>query len=217
MVVPLGARAFQKLCFGDRNERVVAVVKGKEIGFETFEREVSARAAKLCEAPLVGVVENIEKPGNLGAIIRSADGAGVGGLIVVSNDYDLYNPNVIRNSLGAIFHMPIIVSDPGTSLEWLRAGRYQRATALCDDSIPYSRLDYTRPTAIILGTEAVGLTPVWSEESEIDRNYDLLKKIRLPMLGVADSLNVSNAAAIFFYEARRMRGESRLIVGSSSD
>ena len=209
--IPLGQSAFDKLRFGDRDEGVVAVFDARSSSLDELDELVTRRAAERDEQALVGVVEDVEKPGNLGAILRSADGAGVHGLVVASNrgDYDVFNPNAIRSSLGAIFHVPVAVASPAETLAWLRRRGVQCATALCDESVPYTQLDYTRPTAIILGTEADGLTPVWSEETEEDAARALLQKVRLPMLGVADSLNVSNAAAIFFYEARRTRMASR--------
>ena len=205
--IPLGRAAFEKLSFGDRDEGVVAIVEARTATLEELDTMIAARAADRGEAPLVAVVEDVEKPGNLGAILRSADGAGVHALVVASTrgEHDVFNPNAIRSSLGAIFHIPIAVASPSEVLAWLRVGGYQRATALCDESTPYTQIDYTRPTAIILGTEADGLTAIWSEETPDDVERALLQKVRLPMLGVADSLNVSNAAAIFFYEARRVR------------
>ena len=92
-------------------------------------------------------------------------------------------------------------------LIWLRKNRIQRVTALCDESVSYLQIDYSRPTSIILGSEAQGLTALWSNQTAEDVEFDLLKKTRLPMLGVADSLNVSTAAAVFFYETRRFRSQ----------
>ena len=101
--------------------------------------------------------------------------------------------------------MPIVVAPADETLAWLRERKIQRATALCDEAIPYVQIDYRLPTAIILGSEAQGLSEAWACETVEDAKYSLLQRIRLPMLGIADSLNVSNAAAILFYEARRVR------------
>ena len=205
-VIPLSEPAFDKVRFGDRNEGIVAVARAKFSRLDDLDAILAARKESTGEEPLVAVVENIEKPGNLGAILRSADGAGVDALVVVSDlGCDVYNPNVVRASLGAVFHVPVAVADAENVLNWLRERKFQRATALCDESIEYHQLNYSLPTAIILGSEADGLTPPWSQETDVDRQYALLKKVRLPMLGVADSLNVSNAAAVLFYEARRSR------------
>lgn len=203
--IPLATGAFEKIGFGDRDEGIVVVARAKTTTLDALDSSLSEKSAKTGESPLVAVIEGVEKPGNVGAILRSADGAGVDALIVAAPDYDLYNPNAIRSSLGAIFSVPTVVAAAEEVLDWLRRRKIQRATALCDDSIPYSRLDYRRPTAIVLGSEADGLTEIWATETSEDAADGTLKKVRLPMLGIADSLNVSNAAAVFFYEARRVR------------
>lgn len=202
--IPVSATVFAKIVFGERNEGVVGVVRSKTTTLTQLEEIFEKKDSKL-EAPLIGVIEGVEKPGNVGAILRSADGAGIHALMIAAESYDVFNPNAIRGSLGAIFNIPIVVAPAKSLLAWLRTHKIQRATALCDESIPYSSLDYTRPTAIVLGSEAEGLTKDWAVESQEDRENTLLQKIRLPMLGIADSLNVSNAAAILFYEARRVR------------
>lgn len=203
--IPLATGAFEKIGFGDRDEGIVVVARAKTTTLDSLDSLLSKKSAKTGESPLVAVIEGVEKPGNVGAILRSADGAGVDALIVAAPDYDLYNPNAIRSSLGAIFSVPTVVAAAEEVLDWLRRRKIQRATALCDDSIPYSRLDYRRPTAIVLGSEADGLTEIWATETSEDAADGTLKKVRLPMLGIADSLNVSNAAAVFFYEACRVR------------
>ncbi len=203
--IPLSTGAFEKIGFGERDEAVVAVVRAKTTTLDALDSLLSVKSEKTGEAPLIAVIEGVEKPGNVGAILRSADGAGLDALIVAAPDFDLFNPNAIRSSLGAIFSVPTVVAAAPDVLAWLRRRKIQRATALCDDSIPYPQLDYRRPTAIVLGSEADGLTEIWVTETPEDAADGLLKKARLPMLGIADSLNVSNAAAVFFYEARRVR------------
>ena len=203
--IPLSSRAFEKIVFGDRNEGVVAVVKSKTSSLEELDAFLEKKSRKTGESPLLAVLEGVEKPGNVGAVLRSADGAGVDALLIAASEFDVFNPNAVRASLGAVFHTPIVVAPAQTLLTWTRERKIQRATALCDQAIPYVQLDYCLPTAIVLGSEANGLSDAWSTESREDVEMGLLKKIRLPMLGVADSLNVSNAAAILFYEARRVR------------
>ncbi len=204
-LIPTASAAFNKIAFGDRNEGIVAVVRTKTMLLEDLSCFLANKYLGSSETSLLGVLEGVEKPGNVGAILRSADGAGVDALLIAADDYDVFNPNAIRASLGAIFHIPVVVSPATKILEWLRENHFQRVTALCDESVSYLQPDYRRPTAIILGSEAYGLTPVWSTTTEMDDREALLTKIRLPMLGVADSLNVSNAAAVLFYEARRVR------------
>lgn len=206
--VPLSEKAFSKIRFGDRDERVIAIVRSNLLPLNRLGEFLERRRFETGEEPLIAVVEGVEKPGNIGAILRSADGAGVGALIIAASEYDVFNPNAIRGSLGSIFHVPIVVAPADKTLEWLRDNRIQRATTLCDEAIPYFEPDYCRPTAIVLGSEAEGLSEQWSRESAADAERGLLKRVRLPMLGVADSLNVSNAAAILFYEARRARSSS---------
>ena len=208
-LVPTSSAAFSKIAFGDRNEGLVAVVRAKTMSLETLSSFFAKKLSESSETPLLGVLEGVEKPGNVGAILRSADGAGIDALLIAADDYDVFNPNAIRASLGAIFHIPVVVAPATKILEWLRENLFQRVTALCDESVSYLQPDYRRPTAIILGSEAYGLTTAWSTTTEIDNREALLTKIRLPMLGVADSLNVSNAAAILFYEARRVRSTSK--------
>ncbi|MDO5308130.1 MAG: TrmH family RNA methyltransferase [Planctomycetia bacterium] len=204
-VIPLRTDAFTKIGFGDRNEGVIAVAHTQTTELSQLETVLNERSKDSGQAPLLGVIEGVEKPGNVGAIIRSGDGAGIHALLIATERFDVFNPNVIRASLGAIFHMPIVVDSSENIVAWLRRYKVQRATALCDEALQFHQLDYRRPTAIILGSEAYGLTDLWAQETSEDKQFDLLKKIRLPMLGIADSLNVSNAAAVLFYQARCAR------------
>lgn len=203
--IPLSSNAFEKLSFGDRDEGVIAVVKSKLRTLDELGSLLAEKRKTEGEEPLLGIVEGVEKPGNIGAMLRSGDGAGLDAFIIAGDNFDVFNPNAIRGSLGAIFHMPIVVAPADETLAWLRERKIQRATALCDEAIPYVQIDYRLPTAIILGSEAQGLSEAWACETVEDAKYSLLQRIRLPMLGIADSLNVSNAAAILFYEARRVR------------
>jgi TrmH family RNA methyltransferase len=147
--------------------------------------------------PLVAVLEGVEKPGNLGAVLRSADAAGVSAVIVADGRTDLFNPNAIRASLGTIFTLPVCEATSGEALAWLRQRGFDVFAARVDGAVPYTQADYRGPTAIVLGSEAAGLSPLWSGGE--------IRAIRLPMLGEADSLNVSATAAVLFYEALRQR------------
>ncbi len=190
-------QVFEKIGFGDRNEGIVAVVEGQTLSLADLEY-------KLPEAPLIGVLEGIEKPGNIGAVFRSADGAGLDAMILVDSGSDLYNPNTIRASLGTLFRIPTVVTTAEEAFHWLIRSKIQIAAALCGVSVPYTFTDYTQGTAIVLGNEADGLTPIWTKPVESEPG---IMGIKIPMLGIADSLNISNAAAILFYEARRQRQE----------
>jgi len=179
---------FAKLAFGDRAEGIVAIA-------ETPKRTL--QELRLPEQPLVAVIEGVEKPGNVGAILRSADGAGVAAVIVADGASDLYNPNAIRASLGTIFTLPVVAATSAETMAWLREQRLQVFAARVDATTNYTACDFSGPTAIVLGSEAEGLSAVW-QGTEIT-------PMKLPMRGAADSLNVSATAAILFYEALRQR------------
>jgi TrmH family RNA methyltransferase len=150
----------------------------------------------------------VEKPGNVGAVLRSADAAGVSALVVCDPGTDLYNPNTIRASLGTIFTVPVCTATQAETLLWLRQQKLSIFVASVDAQIDYTNADFTQPCAIVLGSESDGLSENWRA-----RKFPLpqetgarpLTPIKLPMQGVADSLNVSNAAAVLFYEALRQR------------
>jgi TrmH family RNA methyltransferase len=187
-VIELGRDAFQKLAYGDRLDGIVAVA---ETPPRTLEELI------LPTDPLIGVVEGVEKPGNLGAILRSADGAGVNAIIVADTATDLFNPNIIRASIGTVFAMPVAVASSGDVLQWLRDRDIAIVAARVDGSVDYTTADYSGAVAIALGSEARGLSDAWGELARAS--------VKLPMHGVADSLNVSATAAILFYEALRQR------------
>jgi TrmH family RNA methyltransferase len=179
-----------KLAFGQRAEGLVAVVRIPQPGLEDL---------ALPADPLVLVVEAVEKPGNLGAVMRSADGAAADGLIAASLRTDLFNPNAIRASAGTIFSLPLAVATTEETLDWLRERRIRVVVAKVDAARLYTEADLSGPLALVVGAEAGGLSEAWSAGD--------LDAVRIPMLGVADSLNVSVSAAILLYEARRQRGE----------
>ena len=184
------AEVFEKLAFGERLEGIVASVP----------TPIKPLAAlQLPDDAIVCVLENVEKPGNLGAILRSADAAGVAAVIAADDQTDLFNPNAVRASLGTIFSMPTAVADAATTLSWLRERHFSMWAARVGSGPTYTDVDYRGPTAIILGSEADGLSArFWADD---------IRPIHLPMLGRADSLNVSVAAAIMFYEALRQRAQ----------
>jgi TrmH family RNA methyltransferase len=184
----VSAEVFSKLAFGGRAEGVVIVAVAPRRNLEQL---------VLPENPLVAVLEGVEKPGNLGAVLRSADGAGFSAVVAADSGHDLYNPNAIRASLGAIFTLPVCVAGSPATLNWLRARKLTIYAARVGAGRLYTEAEFTRPAAILLGSEAHGLTEFWRGEDIYD--------IELPMRGSVDSLNVSAAAAILFYEAQRQR------------
>ena len=187
-IIDVSKPVFEKLSFGSRAEGVLAVA-------ETPRPKLDE--AELPDAPLVAVLEGVEKPGNVGAVLRSADAAGVSALIVADAGTDLFNPNAIRASLGAIFTVPTFAATAAETLDWLRRQKLNIFAARVDGSIPYAEADYRGGCAIVLGAEATGLTSTWTTDDTT--------AIRLPMLGEVDSLNVSATAAVLFYEALRQR------------
>ena len=152
---------------------------------------------KLSANPLVIVAESVEKPGNLGAILRTADAAGVDALLVCDPRVDLWNPNVVRASRGALFSVPAIEVDNTSALNWLRSGRMRILAATPSAEVSYTSVDLSRPVAIAVGTEDEGLSNFWMEEADL--------KVLIPMRGKVNSLNVSIATALIVYEAVRQR------------
>lgn len=151
----------------------------------------------LRDNPLVAVLESVEKPGNIGAVLRSADAAGADAVIICDPLTDLYNPNLIRASVGAVFSMQVAVADSRDAIAWLKANGIRILTAQLQDSRPYYECDMTAGTAIVMGTESTGLTEIWRRAAD--------SRIRIPMLGALDSLNVSVSAAVLMFEAVRQR------------
>jgi TrmH family RNA methyltransferase len=188
----------EKISFGNRNEGIIVVAAIPDESADLFETKIMSASY-----PLLAVLEGIEKPGNVGAIFRSADGAGLNGIIVSDSVVDLYNPNIIRSSLGTIFQTPHVVMNSLSTMNWLRQHHICCAVSRCDAVISYTDYDFCQPTAIVMGSESEGLSDVW--------NGDNITAISLPMRGIADSLNVSNAAAILFYEAYRQRVKKETI------
>lgn len=183
---------FEKIAYGEREDGILAVANTVE---RTLEEMLSTLPTD--SVPLIGILEGVEKPGNVGAILRSADGAGLSGLIVADPQTDLFNPNTIRASLGTIFSVPICTAESEEVVQMLTRGGISLYAAIVDGAIPYTQADFAQPAAIVLGSEAWGLSPTFRQPG--------IQPIFLPMLGIADSLNVSTTAAILFYEALRQR------------
>lgn len=179
---------FAKVAYGARHEGLVAIARL---------REFPLTALKLPADALVAVLVGIEKPGNVGAVLRSADGAGVSAVVVADGGTDLLNPNTIRASLGTVFAVPIAVATGAETLAWLREQGVTIYAARPDAEQSYDVVDFVGPTAIVLGSEAEGLGAEWHARD--------VRAIKLPMHGAADSLNVSAAAAVLLYDARRQR------------
>ncbi len=187
-VYTISKDVYEKIAYRGNSDGLLGVFHAQE---KTLER------LNLSENPFLLVVESVEKPGNLGAIIRTADGAGADGIIVCNEKTDIFNPNVIRSSVGTVFTKQVIAAKNEDVFDFLEKHEITAYGAiLSDTSVHYSDVDLTAPSAIILGTEHEGLSEFWKERTQ---------PIIIPMNGINDSLNVSNAAAILAYEVVRQR------------
>ncbi|MFM7328567.1 MAG: TrmH family RNA methyltransferase [Bacteroidota bacterium] len=149
-------------------------------------------------APLLLVLESVEKPGNLGAILRTADAARVDAVIVCDPQTDLYNPNAIRSGIGCLFTVPVAVATSAEAITWLKQNNIRIWATHLEGAVPYHTVDYLQPSAIVMGTEATGLSTQWVAAANA--------AIIIPMRGKIDSMNVSTAAAVVVFEAMRQRG-----------
>ena len=183
-------QVYEKMAYRGSTEGMIGVARCKEHRLKNLH---------LKENPLLVVLESVEKPGNLGAILRTAEAAGIDALIVCDPLTDLYNPNVIRASIGGVFSVPTVVCNSNECIAFLKEHQIRILTAQLQDSYEYYDYDMRHATAIVMGTESTGLTNIWREVADAH--------IRIPMLGRLDSLNVSVSAAILMYEAVRQRNK----------
>jgi len=179
---------FSKISYGDRNDGILAICAPKVLSFKDFSSK---------EPALFVIAEGVEKPGNLGAILRTCDGAGVDGVIVCDGKTDIYNPNVIRASLGTVFSVKVVVSSNEEALAFLRSRHIKVCSTLLRAKTVYTETKLTDALAIVVGSEQGGLTGFWARHADL--------KVKIPMHGYADSLNVSVSTAILLYEAIRQR------------
>jgi TrmH family RNA methyltransferase len=185
-------KVMEKLAYGERHEGIIAVVKTPGKGLNNL---------KLSAQPLVVVLESLEKPGNLGAILRTCDGVGVEAVLVCDPKTDIYNPNVIRSSTGVVFSIPVVCAAAEEIAAFLKSKKIKICATAPAARKTYAQADYKGGWAIVLGSEDQGLSEYWLKLAE--------ERIKIPMNGKADSLNVSITAAIILYEALRQRQESR--------
>lgn len=187
-LVRVSEEAFAKATYREGPDGIIAIARQKAHSISEL---------KLPPKPLLLILEGIEKPGNLGAILRSADGAGADAVILVDCLLDLYNPNVIRASQGLLFSVPAVYMEQAYLADWLSEQQIQCIATTPDTSQLYWDVDYKASTALLFGSESDGLSKYWLTQAT--------QCIRIPMAGKADSLNVSATAAICLYEARRQR------------
>lgn len=178
--------AFEKLAYGERRHGAVAVARQFSL---SLDRLAEKKPNRVC------VYVGVEKPGNVGALLRTADAAGIDGVILASARTDVFNPNVVRASAGALFSMPLAAARAGDVLDWLTQKQFRIYAARVDGAIDYRHVDWAGPCAVVLGSEAEGLDATWHGAG--------ITPISLPMRGTGDSLNVSVTAGILLYEMTR--------------
>lgn len=194
-IVPLAPRAFAKVAFGDRNEGLVGVVRFVSRGLA----DVTPRL----DRPVL-VAEAVEKPGNLGAILRTADAAGLAGVIAAHPRTDVANPATIRASLGTVFSVPLAVATTADTIRWAAAARRRVVLATPTGSKLWHEVNLAGATLLVVGSEADGVSPAWLDAAAA--GTITVETVHLPMRGIADSLNVSVTAAVLAYEALRQEG-----------
>jgi TrmH family RNA methyltransferase len=200
--VEVSAPVFEKLSYRDRPDGLLAVAPIPSWGLETLDARIAARAAsrtgETSAVPLVLVVQAIEKPGNLGTMLRTADAAGVTAAIVCDEATDLWNPNVVRASVGTLFTVPAAAGESPAVRDWLRERRIRLVATSPDAERLHSEADLSLPTALVIGSEQYGLDAEWLAGCD--------ERVRIPMRGEADSLNAAISAAVVLFEALRQRG-----------
>jgi len=188
-IISVSATLFERYCYR-KTSKAIAVAQCKKHHLDTFKTKL--------ENPFILVAEAPEKPGNIGALLRTADAMGVECFMIVDAKTDLYNPNVIRSSVGCLFSVPIVTASLEEAFQFLAQNKiHLYSAALTATAQPYTQYDYTGPCAIAVGTESDGLSEAWLKQKS--------NKIIIPMLGQNDSLNVSVAAGIILAEVQRQR------------
>jgi TrmH family RNA methyltransferase len=188
--ITVNRAVFEKMSYRDNPDGWLAVFPIPHVSLDDL---------KLSESPLVIVAESVEKPGNLGAILRTADATHVDALLVCDPRVDLWNPNVVRASRGAVFSVPVVECDSSVALEWLERHEIHILAATPSAEVVYSDIDLRRPTAVAVGTEDEGLSDFWMSKADVT--------VRIPMTGRVNSLNVSVSTALIVYEAVRQRNQ----------
>lgn len=186
---------FAKISYRDRPDGLLAIAPQQHLSLEALEPILKAK-----KNPFFVVAESIEKPGNLGTILRSCDAAGVDAVIVCDPTTDIHNPNVVRSSVGTLFTLPVIEASNDAVFTFLKQKKIAIVAATPHAKKEYTQVDLQVPVAIVVGTEQYGLSPKWMEGADL--------AVRIPMFGVADSLNVASATTLMLYEVVRQRHSS---------
>jgi len=188
-LIEINKEIFEKLAYRGTTEGVIGVARCKEHNVD---------ALTLSDNPLILIAESLEKPGNIGAILRTVDAARLDAVIITNPNTDLYNPNVVRSSIGCLFSNQIAIGSTPEVISFLKENNITIYSATLQNAVSYNTQDYTSPTALVVGSESHGLSPEWIELDS--------KNIMIPMRGKIDSMNVSVAAAVLIFEAIRQRG-----------
>lgn len=189
-VIFISTEVYQKIAYRTTTEGVIAIANAKTQGLSSLSFNK--------KNPLILIAEAPEKPGNIGALLRTADAAALDAVIIANPLTDLYNPNIIQSSVGCVFTNQIATGTTQEIISWLKQQEIATYCAALSASVPYHSVDFTQASAIVVGTEATGLSETWLEHST--------QNIIIPMQGAIDSMNVSVAAAIITFEAKRQRG-----------
>lgn len=189
ILIPVQQAVFEKIAYRESTGGVIALAE---------QRHHTLAQLSLSKNPLVLILEGVEKPGNLGAILRTADAAGIDAVIICDPHTDFYNANVIRSSVGCVFTKQTASATSTETIAWLKENNIAIYCTYLKASQAYHLTDYTRPCAIVMGTEATGLSDNWVNAADAN--------IIIPMQGIIDSMNVSTAAAVVIFEAKRQRG-----------
>lgn len=187
--IEISGEVYQKIAYRTSTEGVIALAKAKEVSLTRLQFK--------SENPLLLIAEAPEKPGNIGALLRTADAAHLDAVIIANPKTDLYNPNIIRSSVGCLFTNTVATGTTAEIISFLKEKNISIYSAILQESVPYHTLDFNTAAAIVVGTEATGLSQEWREQST--------KNIHIPMQGEIDSMNVSVAAGILIFEAKRQR------------
>ena len=188
-IIEISKPVYEKVAHRETTEGVIAVAKAKDLSLENLKLS--------SENPLILVAESPEKPGNIGALLRTADAANIDAVIIVNPLTDFYNPNIIRSSVGGVFTVPLATGSTKEVIAYLKRNNISIYSAILQESVPYDTIDFRTPSALVIGTESTGLTEEWRNDSTA--------KIRIPMEGKLDAMNLSVAAGILIFEAKRQR------------
>lgn len=194
-VITCSEKVFRKISYRDRPDGLLAIAPQRKMTLEDLRKQ-----RKASDIPFYVVAEAIEKPGNLGTILRSSDAVGVSGLIVCDRCTDIFNPNVVRASVGTLFTVPTVEAAGEETLQWLKSQGIAILAATPHATQEFTQVDLTRPLAIAVGTEQLGLSERWMQQADL--------QVRIPMRGVADSLNVAMATTLLLYEVDRQRQQA---------